>query len=123
MNLSQLQSDIAKIQQSSFTEDITFTNPAETETVTVKGFVSKHNMSVDPATGLPVNQRNAHISVNESVLTDAGYTTRAGGEVVLKDHKVSFVLLGNTLTFLIDSAMPSDTTGAIVCTLGKFVTS
>lgn len=123
MNLSQLQNDIAKIQQASFTEDITFTNPAGTESVTVKGFVSKHNMSVDPATGLPVNQRNAHVSVNESVLIEAGYTTRSGGEIVLKDHRVSFDLLGNTLTFLIDSAMPSDTTGAIVCTLGKLVTA
>jgi hypothetical protein len=123
MNLSQLQSDIAKIQTGAFTQDITFTTPDGNTTVTVKGFVSKHNMSVDPATGLPVNQRNAHISVNEKTLTDESYPTRVGGEITLKDHKVSFDLLGNTLTFLIDSSMPSETTGAIVCTLGKFVNS
>lgn len=121
MSLEFVQDDIQRIMNDKFTEIITFEAPDETS-VQIRGFVSKHNLSIDPSNGLPVNTRNAHISVFENNLIDAGYTTRnADNEIELYGHKVTFSLFERSLTFLINEAQPSDTQGVVVCTLGEYV--
>jgi len=124
MGLAQAIADMKRFSQGSFSVEITFTNINESESVTVNGLISKHNLSINPENGLPVNAKNVHISVVESVLNDAEYTTRNTlKEVDLKDHKVSFTDLasGINFTYLIDEAMTSETTGLIVCTLGDSI--
>jgi len=123
MSLERAVADIKRFSQKEFSVEISFTNPDGDENVSVKGFSSKHHFSISPDTGLPVNSKNAHISVVESVLKDAGYTTRnADNEIALKNHLVSFAdASGSTYSFLIDDAMPSETFGLIVCTLGKYI--
>ena len=73
MGLDQAQRDWKRFTKAGFSREITFTNPAETETVTVRGLVSKHNLSINPETGTPVNSKNAHITIAESNLKDEGY--------------------------------------------------
>lgn len=111
-----------RFSQGGFSAEITFTNLDESETVVVNGLISKHNLSINPDTGLPVNSKNVHISVTESVLIDAGYTTRnASNDISLTSHKVSFTdASGSDFTFLIEDVMPSETLGLIVCTLGSY---
>ena len=122
MELKQMQEDIRNITTGSLAGEIKFTTPDNLYSAVCKGFVSKHNMSVDAATGLPVNSRNAHVSVFESVLNDKGYKTRDYKDrVSLKDHMVTFTLFDREMTFLIDNVMPSDTMGVIVCTLGSYI--
>lgn len=110
-----------RFSQGGFSAEITFTNPTATKTVVVKGLISKHNLSINPETGLPVSTKNVHISVAESVLIAAGYTTRVNSEISLKFHKVSFTdASGSSFAFLIDDVMPSETLGLIVCILGSY---
>lgn len=117
-----MQSDIQKITTQAFTKVITFTSPDYIQSVSVRGFVSKHNMSIDAATGLPVNSRNAHVSVSFKTLDDAGYDYRNNkGEITLRNHRVKFTLFNRELEFLINEVMPSDTAGIIVCTLGEYI--
>ena len=120
MGLDRAIADIKRITALGFSREITFTNPGNTLTVIVRGLVSKHNLSINPETGLPINSKNAHISVAESNLLDAGYVTRNGNnEIALVRHRVSWVDASNvSYTYLIDDCMPSETTGLIVCTLG-----
>lgn len=111
-----------RFSQKEFSAEISFTNKDASQTATINGFISKHNLSINPETGDPINAKNVHISVVESVLIDAGYTTRnASGEIDLFEHKVEFIdASGQSFAFLIDDVMPSETFGLIVCTLGQF---
>lgn len=121
MSLQRAITDMKRFSQGGFSAGILFTNKNASVSVSVNGLISKHNLTVNPDTGLSVNAKNAHISVVESVLIDAGYTTRnANNEIDLKDHKVEFTdASGMNYKFLIDEAMPSETFGLIVCTLGQ----
>lgn len=106
--------------QAEFSASIVFSNPAASETATVNGLVSKHSLGIDSETGLPVNSKNTHISVAESVLNDEEYTTRDSEDrISLKNHKVVWVdASGTSYEYLINETMPSNTFGLIVCTLG-----
>ena len=112
--------DYKKFSQGGFSSEITFLD--ENPVIVVNGLTSKHNMSIDPTSGIPVSSLNVHITVNEEVLNDAGITTRDGNKkFVLKGKKVSFVdASGGSYTYLIDEVFPSETLGIIVCTLGTW---
>lgn len=121
MSLARAIADMKRFSQGGFSAEIQFTNPTDTESATVNGLVSKHNLSINPETGLPINSKNAHISVVESVLIDAGYTTRVNGEISLRNHKVKWIdASGTEFSYLIDEGFPSETTGLIVCVLGIY---
>lgn len=123
MSLDRAIQDLKRFSQGEFTAEITFTQPSGgggTSPVTVRGFVSKHNLTIDPETGNPINAKNAHISVQESVLTDAGYVTRSGNEISLYQHQVEWTdASGISFKFLIDDVMPSETFGLLVLMLGE----
>jgi len=121
MSLVRAIADIKRFSQGGFSALISFTNISGSETAEVNGLVSKHNLSINPETGLPVNSKNAHISVAESVLLEAGYTTRVNGEISLRNHKVVWTdASGTAFSYRIDEVFPSETTGLIVCTLGIY---
>ena len=110
--------DYKKFSQGGFSSEILFV----TEDVTVNGLTSKHNMSIDPSSGIPVSSLNVHITVNEEVLNDAGIVTRDGNKkFILKGKKVKFAdASGELYTYMIDEVFPSETLGIIVCTLGTW---
>ena len=120
MGLDQAIADVKRFTQNGFSREIVFTTPDGQTTATVRGLVSKHNLSINPDTGVPVNSRNTHIYVVESVLTDEDYTTRdANDEIDLKRHRVTWTDASETsYTYLIDEVMPSHTVGLLVMTLG-----
>lgn len=91
------------------------------ETATVGGIATKHNIGVDTEGNL-VNTKNAHISVAEKLLTDAGYPVRdANGEVSLKGHRVDYVdSTGISKEYVIQQTFPDETVGMIVCILEDF---
>ena len=122
MSIERAIADMKRFSQGNLTQSVVFTNPDSSESATVRCLVSKHNLSIDPDTGLPVNSRNIHISVHESVLTDEGYTTRdAQDEIDLDGHRAAWAdASGTTYTYLIKEIMPSNTFGLIVCILGEY---
>ena len=126
MGLAQARADMERFSQKEFSAEISFSTPSDVTpevTADVKGFNSLHSLAINPETGLPVNSLNAHVSVHEQVLIDAGYTTRNDrGQVSLKNHRVTLSYAsGTSQTFLINQVWPNDTTGLIVCNLGKLI--
>lgn len=121
MGLDQAIADMKKYTQAGFSREITFTKPDHSQSAIVRGLVSKHNLGINPATGAPINSRNAHISVVESLLIEAPYNTRDDkGEINIKGDMVSWVdASGVPCKYLIDETMMSHTLGLIVCTLGE----
>jgi len=122
MSLELARKDIKEITQGDdWGVDLTFTPPVGSS-VQVRGLGSKHHLSIDQESGLPINSRNVHMSVVESVLTDAGYTVRnAADEVSIKDHRVSFKDFRGVLrNYKINQTWPDETLGLIVCQLGAY---
>jgi len=84
----------------------------------ITGFATKHHLSID-TDGMPVNSKNAHVSLNETILTAAGYTVRnANLEVALIDHIVSYADSSGVIKlYKISEVMPDETLGQITCFL------
>lgn len=86
----------------------------------VNGLATTHNMGVefDPETGREkkVNVRNVHVSVSESLLTDAAYPVRnADGRVAMVGHTVRFAnSAGQLLRYSIAECFPDETIGVLV---------
>ena len=94
------------------------------EKATVNGLHSKHHMAYD-TDGNMVNSQNAHVSVSEKFLTDAGYPGRnLNGEVTHKDHKVTVKdSTGVEKVYSIREWYPDETIGLITCILGIYGTT
>ena len=121
--LARARLDIQRIVRGEFSSSVTFTNlDTVPKVVSVRALASKHHFSIDASTGMPVNSKNSHVSVDESALTTQGYTTRnAGGEVSLRMHYISYAdSTGLIKNYRINEAMPDETLGLIVLTLGDF---
>ena len=110
--------DYRKFSQSDFSNDILFV----VEEITVKGLTSKHHLSFDPNTGIPVSSLNAHLTVNEQVLNEAGITTRdVDDKYILKGKRVSWTdAASKTVVYVINEVFPSETFGMLVMTVGKW---
>lgn len=122
MSIERAQQDIKRFTQAEWSVDL-LVNDLSGLAVTLKGFASKHHLGIDTETGLPVNSKNTHCSVNEEVLTDAGFTVRnTGGEVAMVGWKVTYTDSSGTVwVYKINETMPDETLGLIVCYLGDYV--
>lgn len=91
------------------------------ETATVVGLHSKHHLKIDTE-GNPINSKNAHISVSESLLVEQDYPVRnAEREVSLRNHKVTVVdSTGDNCVYQIKEAFPDESVGLIICILGDY---
>jgi len=85
------------------------------------GLATKHHNSIG-SDGLPVNSKNAHISLIESYLIGLGYVVRdSNGEVNLRNHRVSFAdSSGVVKNYIIKETLPDETVGVITCILGDY---
>ena len=116
--------DRAKTDVQRFTSDpdgfgttISFEAPT-TETADIVGLATKHHISIDTE-GNPINTKNAHVSVSEQLLVDAGYPVRVFGEVSMEQHKVSWVdSTGVSKDYVVEQHFPDETVGLIVFILG-----
>lgn len=119
--LAEARNDWRRFTQADFGIELTFTATDNTVAI-VRGLASNHHYGVDPETGAPVNSKNSHCSVSEQLLTDAGYPVRDITQIVdMRRHNVAYKdSTGLVKTYLIDSCMPSETTGMLVFTLGSY---
>lgn len=90
-------------------------------TAVVNGLHTKHHLGID-TDGRPVNSRNAHITISESLLNEANYPVRdISGKVNLRNHKVQCKdSTGLTGEYIIREWFPDETVGVITCILGEF---
>lgn len=102
---------------------LTFTNANGSQTATINGLASRHQLSVD-GDGNTVNSRNVHCSFAEGLLTAEDYTVRVNGEVNMKNHRVTWTdATGVAKTYIIEQTLPDDTLGLIPCILNTFKTN
>lgn len=120
-NLFQLAKRDAKffVSNGGFEEDIELVTPSKDKSLHLTGFATKHHINFD-SDGNPINSKNVHICIDESVLVANNYPCRnAKGEVFLKNHNVSFVdSSGIIKTYVVRENFPDETLGLIVCILG-----
>lgn len=104
-----------------FEEDITLTTPDGNTVLATTGFVSKHWINFD-TDGNATNTKNAHITIDESKLTDSSYPVRnANKEVSLRNHRVTAKdSSGLEKSYVIIEVFPDETLGLIACILGDF---
>ena len=104
-----------------FARAATFKAPTGEE-VTVNVLHTKHHLGVDAELKKWANTKNAHISVSEKFLVDAGYPVRnAEGKVYLEQHKVTVKdSTGTDCTYVIEQWFPNETIGLITCILGDY---
>ena len=110
--------DYKQFSQGGFSNDILFVDSG----ISVKGLTSKHHFNIDPQTGIPVSSLNAHLTVNEQVMIEAGITTRNSDDnFILKSKKISWTdAAGKTVIYVINEVFPSETFGMVVMTVGKW---
>lgn len=120
-NLFQLAKRDAKffVSNGGFEESIELVTPSKDKSLQLTGFATKHHINFD-SDGNPVNTKNVHICIDESVLVANGYPVRnAKGEIFLKNHQVSFPdSSGIVKTYVVRENFPDETLGLIVCVLG-----
>lgn len=104
-----------------FETEIVLTAPNGVDTITLNGYASKHFINFD-SEGNSINSKNAHICIDEDILTNAGYPVRkSNNEVHLLKHKVSCKdSTGNVRDYVIRENFPDETLGLIVCVLGDY---
>lgn len=104
-----------------FEEDITLKTPNGVTTLQTTGWATKHWINFD-SDGNAINSKNAHICIDEQVLSDAGYPVRnSNQEISLRNHRVSVAdSSGIVKEYSIIEVFPSETFGLIACILGDF---
>ncbi len=66
--LARARKDLQRIARGEFSTEVVFISlGTEPQTATVRALASKHHFSIDSTTGLPVNSKNTHCSVDEAV--------------------------------------------------------
>jgi len=105
-----------------FEENITMTTPSGLITLPLTGYATKHYFSYD-SDGLPINAKNAHISVDENILQLNAYPYRNNaGEVNLKDHIVTYPESSGVIkSYVVKDQRPDQTLGLIVLILGDHI--
>jgi len=119
--LAQARADMQKIVQSGgFQDDIVLSTADGSIEVAVQGLASGIHVAFD-SEGNSVDSNKAHVSIPEQTLISLGYPVRnASGRVSLKNHKVKVKdAVGNDQNFVINSAQPNETTGLLICILGR----
>ncbi len=103
--------------------EITFINPDDSITATIRGIHGKHHTKVSTE-GEMISSKVAHVSVSEKLLTDAGYPVRnAKGHVDLNGHKVNVKdSTGIVNNYILSNGgwYPDEMLGHIVCILEFF---
>ena len=99
---------------------ITLTAPTA-EVANIAGIATNHHIGVD-TDGNPINTKNAHITISEQLLVDAGYPVRdSENEVAMINHRVSYKdSTGITKEYVIEETFPDETIGMITCILNDF---
>lgn len=104
-----------------FEVEITLSTPSEDLTFKTTGLGSKHHLSFD-TDGSPVSSKQAHVCVDEKVLSDNNYPVRnPKGEVDLYSHRVSFKdSSGIEKKYIVREQFPNETLGLITLNLGDW---
>ncbi len=101
--------------------DITLTTPDKTKTINITGWAAKIAWSFD-SDGNQVNTSNAHITIDEDVLTNLGYPVRnSNKEVSMLQHKIDFKdSSGELRHYIVRENLPDENLGLIYLVLGNF---
>jgi hypothetical protein len=120
--LAKARRDVKKfIKSGGFQEDISLITPNGLITLFTTGLASKHWINFD-SDGVPINSKNAHICLDEDVLTLNNYPYRNNdGDITLNRHKINVKdSSGIIKNYVIKEWFPDETLGLIVCILADY---
>lgn len=101
-----------------FESDIKITTPDGNIILNTTGIATKHHISFD-TDGTPFHGKNAHITLSEKTLSDAGYPVRVDEEINLLKHLITVKdSSGVDKNYVITQNLPDEFLGLIVCVLG-----
>lgn len=102
-----------------FESDVTVLTSDESISVTIQAVAMKHHLAFDEE-GQNVNSEQAHISVSEKILTDAGFPVRDNGEVKMVGCKIKYVdSSGVEGVYVVNENYPDETLGLITLILSR----
>lgn len=109
------------VKEGGFQEDIFLSTPSGHIGVNITGLKSKHHFEYE-SDGTLLNDRNAHICIDEDDLAAENYPVRdSNGEINLINHRVRATdSSGEEKNYIIKENLPDETLGLIVCLLGDF---
>lgn len=109
------------VKSGGFEETISLSNPDGSASISLTGFATKHHINFD-SDGLPINSKNAHVTIDENYLLDNDYPVRnSKGEVSLMKHRISVPdSTGVVRNYVVKENFPDETLGLIVLILGDF---
>ena len=101
--------------------EIQMITPDNLTTINIVGWAVKVYQSFD-SDGNQVNTKNVHVTIDEDVLVNLGYTPRnAKGEISLVAHKVSFKdSSGIVRNYIVRENFPDENLGLIILILGDY---
>ena len=122
----QISKNLAQVTQIDIAQDIIFTPPIG-RPVTVKGWGSKHFLAVNEIGFISVTTKKATVTIMESVLLAAGYTTRDlnGNLLTFAKHLITYTdVSGQTMTYIVQDgeSRRNEDLGMLSFTLGYFAT-
>jgi len=122
VSLERIKSDVNKyMTKGTGVVEMTLVTPDSSVTFDLTGFGTKHFINFD-SEGLPINSKNAHVSLSEISLIEANYPFRNDKEeVFLLNHRISAKDSSGVLKhYVITEWLPDETFGQIVCILGDY---
>jgi len=132
MDMQSVMNDFRRFTNSGWSKvAITLTSPVafvyngdSITSITVQGMAAKHFVSLS-TDGLPINSKNARITIIEADLVAFNYPVRnAKGEVNLVNHFVDYKDSTGILKYMrVKEQMPDETIGSITCFLGDYAAS
>lgn len=104
-----------------FTADISLSTPDGSASASITGLSTGRWESYTDGQGNPVNSRSRHIAIPEQTLAGLNYPVRnAGGEVAMTNHRIVVKDVdGQERKYVISQCHPNETTGLLVCLLGR----
>jgi hypothetical protein len=132
MDLQTVMNDFRRFTNAGWSKvDIILTSPVAFDydgqyitSITIQGMAAKHFVSLSTE-GLPINSKNARITIIEADLIAFNYPVRnVRGEVNLINHFVDYKDSTGILKHMrVKEQMPDETIGSITCFLGDYATS
>ncbi len=119
--LNMAREDIIEItSEGGFETDVTVITKDKVTSVVVPAIAMKHHMAFDTE-GQKLNSEQAHVSISESKLVDAGYPVRVDGDVsmigAIVKYKDSTDVEGK---YKVNENYPDETLGLIVLILSRY---
>lgn len=119
--LNMAREDVKEItSEGGFQTDVTVITKDKVTTVIVPAIAMKHHLAFD-TDGQKLNSEQAHITISEEILTDAGYPVRIGNDVSMIDSIIKYTDSSNVEgSYKVNENFPDEVLGLITLIISRY---